>query len=53
MSAVRWLRRARGSVRLRVTLLAAGAFALVLVIASFALVRALEGALEGDVRSAS
>jgi signal transduction histidine kinase len=53
MSAVRWLRRARGSVRLRVTLLAAGAFAVVLVIASFVLVRALEGALEGDVRSAS
>jgi signal transduction histidine kinase len=53
MSAVRWLRRARGSVRLRVTLLAAGAFAVVLLIASFVLVRALEGALEGDVRSSS
>src|SRR5262245_32325802 len=53
MSAFRWLRRARGSVRLRVTLLAAGAFALVLVVAAFVLVRALEGALEGDVRSAS
>jgi signal transduction histidine kinase len=53
MSAVRWLRRARGSVRLRVTLLAAGAFAVVLVIAAFVLVRALEGALEGDVRSSS
>jgi signal transduction histidine kinase len=53
MSTVRWLRRARGSVRLRVTLLAAGAFALVLVIAAFVLVRALEGALEGDVRTAS
>ncbi len=53
MRAVRWLRRARGSVRLRVTLLAAGAFAVVLAVAAFALVRALERALEDDVRSAS
>jgi signal transduction histidine kinase len=53
MSAVTWLRRARGSVRLRVTLLAAGAFAVVLLVASFVLVRALERALEGDVRDAS
>jgi signal transduction histidine kinase len=48
-----WVRRARGSVRLRVTLLAAGAFAIVLVVASLLLVRALERALEGDVRTAS
>jgi signal transduction histidine kinase len=40
-------------VRLRVTLLAAGAFAIVLAVASLALVRALERALEDDVRSAS
>jgi signal transduction histidine kinase len=53
MRTIRWFRRARGSVRLRVTLLAAGAFAVVLAVASFALVRALEGALEDDVRSAS
>jgi signal transduction histidine kinase len=53
MRAVRWFRRARGSVRLRVTLLAAGAFAVVLVVAALALVRALEGALEDDVRTAS
>ena len=39
--------------RLRVTLLAAGAFAVVLVVASFVLVRALERALVDDVRSAS
>jgi signal transduction histidine kinase len=53
MNAGRWLRRARGSVRLRVTLLAAGAFAVVLAGAAFALVRALEGALEDDVRATS
>jgi signal transduction histidine kinase len=53
MNAAGWLRRARGSVRLRVTLLAAGAFALVLVGAAFALVRALERALEDDVRATS
>jgi signal transduction histidine kinase len=51
--ATTWLRRARGSVRLRVTLLAAGAFALVLGVASFVLLRSLEGALVGDVRSAN
>jgi signal transduction histidine kinase len=49
----RWLRRARGSVRLRVTLMAAGAFAIVLVAASFVLLRSLERALENDVRNAS
>jgi signal transduction histidine kinase len=53
MSPTRWLRRARGSVRLRVTLLAAGAFALVLVAAAVVLVRVLETALEDDVRAAS
>jgi signal transduction histidine kinase len=53
MRVVWWARRARGSVRLRVTLLAAGAFAVVLAVASFALVRALERALEDDVRTAS
>jgi signal transduction histidine kinase len=53
MSSTRWLRRARGSVRLRVTLLAAGAFALVLVAAAVVLVRVLETALEDDVRAAS
>jgi signal transduction histidine kinase len=53
MSPTRWLRRARGSVRLRVTLLAAGAFALVLVAAAVVLVRVLEQALEDDVRAAS
>lgn len=53
MGATRWLRRARGSVRLRVTLLAAGAFAVVLVGASFVVLRSLERALEDDVRSAS
>jgi signal transduction histidine kinase len=50
---MRWLRRARGSVRLRVTVLAAGAFAVVLVLASVVLVRVLEDALEDDVRTAS
>jgi signal transduction histidine kinase len=53
MRAVTWVRRARGSVRLRVTLLAAGAFAVVLAVAAFALVRSLERALEDDVRTAS
>ena len=53
MSTTRWLRRARGSVRLRVTLLAAGAFAVVLVVAAVVLVRVLEQALEDDVRASS
>jgi signal transduction histidine kinase len=48
-----WVGRARGSVRLRVTLLAAGAFAVVLAVAAFVVLRSLQGALEGDVRSAS
>lgn len=48
-----WLRRARGSVRLRVTFLAAGAFAVVLIAAALVLVRTLERALENDVRTAS
>jgi signal transduction histidine kinase len=53
MNAPGWLRRARGSVRLRVTLLAAGAFAVVLVAAAVVLVQVLERALEDDVRAAS
>jgi signal transduction histidine kinase len=48
----RWLARARGSVRLRVTLLAAGLFAVTLAVAAFALLRALEQDLVADVRSA-
>jgi signal transduction histidine kinase len=48
-----WLRRVRGSVRLRVTLLAAGAFALTLLVAAMLLLRALEGALVDDVRVAA
>jgi len=47
-----WWRRARGSVRLRVTVIAAGVFAVTLLIAAFALLRALEGALVDDVRAA-
>ena len=48
-----WLRRARGSVRVRVTVLAAGAFAIVLAVAAFTLLRVLENALVDDVRSAN
>ena len=44
--------RARGSVRFRVTVLAAGAFAATLLIASLALLRALEGSLVDDLRDA-
>jgi signal transduction histidine kinase len=47
----RWWARARGSVRLRVTLLAAGLFAVTLGVAAFALLRALEDDLVDDVRS--
>jgi hypothetical protein len=47
----RWLARARGSVRLRVTLLAAGLFAVTLGLAAFGLLRALEDDLVDDVRS--
>ena len=47
-----WFRRVRGSVRLRVTLLAAGLFAVTLAVASFGLLRALERTLVDDVRSA-
>jgi hypothetical protein len=50
---VRGWRRVRGSVRLRVTLLAAGAFAVTMLVAAVLLVRALEGALVGDVRVAA
>jgi signal transduction histidine kinase len=46
-----WFRRARGSVRLRVTLLAAGLFAVTLGGAAFVLLHALEGDLVNDVRS--
>ena len=46
-----WWRRARGSVRLRITVIAAGVFAVTLLIAAFALLRALEGALVDDVRA--
>jgi signal transduction histidine kinase len=53
MNVAGWLRRARGSVRVRVTMLAAGAFAVVLAGAAFALVRTLERALEDDVRATS
>ena len=48
-----WWRRARGSVRLRVTVLAAGAFAVVLALAAFILLRVLEDALVDDVQSAN
>ena len=46
-----WFRRARGSVRLRVTLLAAGLFAITLGGAAFVLLHALEDGLVDDVRS--
>ena len=49
MNPRRWVRRARGSVRLRVTVLAAGTFAVVLAVAAFALLRVLEHALVDDV----
>jgi signal transduction histidine kinase len=42
--------RVRGSVRLRVTLLAAGVFAITLIVAAVVMLRALEGALVDDVR---
>ena len=48
---VRWLARARGSVRLRVTLLAAGLFAVTIGGAAFVLLHALESDLVDDVRS--
>jgi signal transduction histidine kinase len=44
------VRRLRGSVRMRVTVLAASAFAITLVVAAVMLLRALEGALVDDVR---
>jgi HAMP domain-containing protein len=47
-----WLQRVRGSVRLRVTLLAAGAFAVTLLLAATVLLRALENVLVDDVRAA-
>ncbi len=46
------LARARGSVRFRITVLAAGAFAATLLVASLALLRALEGSLVDDLREA-
>jgi signal transduction histidine kinase len=45
-----WRQRARGSVRLRVTLLAAGVFAGTLLVAAVLLLRVLEGVLVDDVR---
>jgi signal transduction histidine kinase len=51
MSERGWLRRARGSVRLRVMLLAAGLFAVTLGGAALVLLRTLEHDLVGDVRS--
>ena len=51
---VPWIGRGyAGSVRLRVTVLAAGAFAIVLALAAFILLRVLEGALVDDVQSAN
>jgi signal transduction histidine kinase len=47
-----WWQRARGSVRVRLTLLAAGAFAITLVVASVLLLRALERNLVDDIRDA-
>lgn len=47
-----WWRRALGSVRVRVTLLAAGVFAVTLIVASGVLLRSLEDRLVGDIRSA-
>src|SRR6188508_1657429 len=49
---VRPFARARSSVRLRVTLLAAGLFAVTLGVAAFVLLHALERNLVGDVRNA-
>lgn len=46
-----WFRRGRGSVRLRITLLAAGLFAVTLAVAAFGLLRALERTLVDDLRS--
>ncbi len=46
-----WLRRARGSVRLRVTLLAAGLFAVTIGVGAFGLLHVLERDLVGDVGS--
>lgn len=46
------LRRTGGSVRVRVTLLAAGAFAIVLIVAALTLLHALERVLIDDLRSA-
>ncbi len=43
--------RVRGSVRLRITLIAAGVFAVTMFVASFALLRALERALVDDLRA--
>ena len=46
----RTVRRARASVRLRVTLLAAGAFALTFFVAAAILLRSLENGLVDDLR---
>jgi signal transduction histidine kinase len=46
-----WWKRARGSVRLRVSLLAAGLFAVTMGVVAFGLLHALERDLVGDVRS--
>ncbi len=51
MSVSSWMRRGRGSVRLRVTLLAAGLFAVTLAVASWGLLQALERTLRDDLRS--
>lgn len=51
-SRVGWRRRALGSVRVRVTLLAAGVFAVTLIVASSLLLRSLEDRLVGDIQSA-
>jgi signal transduction histidine kinase len=48
-----WLRRARGSVRLRVTLLAAGVFAVALIVGAVVLLRSLERVLVDDTRAAA
>lgn len=47
-----WWRRGLGSVRVRVTLLAAGVFAVTSIVASTLLLRSLEDRLVGDIRSA-
>ena len=47
-----WWRRTLGSVRVRVTLLAAGAFAVTLIVASTLLLRSLEDRLVSNIRSA-